>query len=159
MAPAKATLVNAAASSSACPPSSGKFTGEFFDIYNDVLAAKSELLVSNAGAERKQAIGELEESLVRLFIILSLQARLIPFLDKMAAHSSKDWKIPNLQSMAGWANELSVIQSSTVAKHHQILAECDACLSSLINGFSEGRGIVGPSSPPFFDYDCPQSCV
>ena len=55
-----------------------------------MLAAKSKLLVSNAGAEHKQAIGELEESLVRLFIIPSLQARLIPFLDKMAAHLSKD---------------------------------------------------------------------
>ena len=60
-----------------------------------------------------------------------LQARLIPFFNKMAAHSLKDWKIPNLQSMAGWADKLSVIQSSTVAKHCQILAECDACLSSL----------------------------
>ena len=46
---AKATLVNAAAGSSAWSHSSGEFTGEFFDIYNDVLAAKSELLVSNAG--------------------------------------------------------------------------------------------------------------
>ena len=51
--PDKATLVNAAAGSSACPPSSGKFTGEFFDIYNNVLAAKSELLGSNAGTEHK----------------------------------------------------------------------------------------------------------
>ena len=33
--------------------------------------------------------------------------------------------------MAGWADNLSVIQSSTIAKHHQILAECDAHLSSL----------------------------
>ena len=42
-----------------------------------------------------------------------------------------DWKIPNLQSMAGWADKLSVIQSSTFTKHHQILAECDVCLSAL----------------------------
>ena len=74
-----------------------------------------------------------------------LQARLISFLDKMAVHSSKDWKIPNLQSMAGWADELSVIQSSTVAKHHQILAECDACLSSL----TQARpGPTPTTSPP-----------
>ena len=61
----------------------------------------------------------------------SLQARLIPFLDKMAMHLSKDWKIPNLQFMAGWADKLSVIQSSTVAKYRRILAECDMHLSSL----------------------------
>ena len=60
-----------------------------------------------------------------------LQARLVSFLDKMGVHLLKDWMIPNLQSMADWADELSVIQSSTVAKHHQILAECDARLSSL----------------------------
>ena len=67
-----------------------------------------------------------------LFLYLpSLQAKLVPFLDKMATHLLMDWKIFNLQSMAGWADKLSVIQSSTVAKHCQILAECDACLSSL----------------------------
>ena len=49
----------------------------------------------------------------------------------MATHLLMDWKIFNLQSMAGWADKLSVIQSSTVAKHHQILAECDAHLSAL----------------------------
>jgi hypothetical protein len=66
-APAKATLTAAAAASSAVvPSSSSRFTGEFYDLYNDLLVAKNELLVSDAGIERRRTIAQLGACLVRL---------------------------------------------------------------------------------------------
>jgi hypothetical protein len=70
--PAKATLTAAAAaaaSSAVAPSSSSRFTGEFYDLYNDLLVAKNELLVSDAGIERRRTIAQLGTCLVRLLFI------------------------------------------------------------------------------------------
>lgn len=71
--PAKATLTAAAAAaassaatSAVAPSSSSRFTGEFYDLYNDLLVAKNELLVSDAGIERRRTIAQLGTCLVRL---------------------------------------------------------------------------------------------
>ena len=59
--PAKATLVNAASASAIT-----EFAGEYFDLYNDLLATKNELLTADPGGERKQALAEFGAGLVRL---------------------------------------------------------------------------------------------
>ena len=48
--PAKATLVNAASASSS-PSAINEFAGEYFDLYNNLLAAKNELLAADPGGE------------------------------------------------------------------------------------------------------------
>jgi len=65
--PAKSTLT--AAVPSTALSSTGEFTGEFFDLYNDLLAAKNELLDAEVGVERRKAIGELGACLVCCFLI------------------------------------------------------------------------------------------
>ena len=69
---AKATLTTAAASaiaSSSAPAasSSAQFTGDFFDLYNDLLAAKTELVHSTPGSSRKRAMEELGKAIVSLY--------------------------------------------------------------------------------------------
>jgi hypothetical protein len=59
--------------------SSGEFTGEFFDLYNDLLVAKNELLAAEIGLERRKAIGELGACLVCLSFIWPFRALLISF--------------------------------------------------------------------------------
>ena len=71
-APAKATVASTAAvatstASSTHLPSSGDLAGQFFDLSSDLLAAKSDLLSSAPGAERKRAIAELSAGLVCIF--------------------------------------------------------------------------------------------
>jgi hypothetical protein len=69
---AKATLTAAAAAavaSSSIPAakaasSSAQFTGDFFDLYNDLLSAKTELVESVAGSGRKRAMEELGKAIV-----------------------------------------------------------------------------------------------
>ena len=65
--PAKATLVNAASASAATSPSAiDKFAREYFDLYNDLLAAKNELLTADPGGEQKRALAEFGAGLVCL---------------------------------------------------------------------------------------------
>ena len=51
--PAKATLVNAASASAAAssPSAINEFAGKYFDLYNDPLAAKNELLAADPGGK------------------------------------------------------------------------------------------------------------
>ena len=50
--PAKVTLVNAASASAATSPSAiNEFAGEYFNLYNDLLAAKNRLLTADPGGE------------------------------------------------------------------------------------------------------------
>ena len=67
--PSKATLASTAAvaastDSSAHLPLSGELAGHFFDLYNDLLTAKSDVLSSAFGAERKRAIAALGAELI-----------------------------------------------------------------------------------------------
>ena len=66
--PAKVTLVNAASASAAAtsPSAINEFAGKYFDLYNDLLAAKNELLTANSGGEQKQALAEFGAGLVCL---------------------------------------------------------------------------------------------
>ena len=69
--PAKATLT-AAATSSAAPASANpmrRLAGEFHDVYNDLLAAKNDVLESLPGSARKRAINELSSVMVRCFLV------------------------------------------------------------------------------------------
>ena len=59
--PAKATLVNAASTSAI-----NEFAREYFDLYNDLLAAKNELFAADPGGEQKRALAEFGAGLVRL---------------------------------------------------------------------------------------------
>ena len=71
--PAKATLV--AASAAFAPPPSNPMNvlgGEFFDIYNDLLTAKNDVLASTPGGARKRAITELGSVMVRHFLVYSV---------------------------------------------------------------------------------------
>ena len=54
--PAKAALVNAASTSS--PSAINEFAGKYFNLYNNLLAAKNELLTADPGGEQKQALAE-----------------------------------------------------------------------------------------------------
>ena len=52
--PAKATLVNAASTSAAAatsPSATTELAGEYFDLYNDLLAAKNKLPIADPGGE------------------------------------------------------------------------------------------------------------
>jgi hypothetical protein len=141
-APSKATLASTAAvaastDSSSHLPSSGELAGQFFDLYNDLLAAKSDVLSSAPGAERKRAIAALGAELVCVFIkyfssfLIISQNRLVPLLDQMTARSPTGWELSNTQSMTSWAEELASIPSSTLARLCIVLTDCDARLSSL----------------------------
>ena len=54
--PAKAKLANAASASAAAatsPSAITEFSGEFFDLYNNLLATKNKLLTADPGGEQK----------------------------------------------------------------------------------------------------------
>jgi hypothetical protein len=74
-----------------------------------------------------------------------LQERLSPLLDRMTAHSPTGWGIPITESMAGWAEELSSIQSSTVARLGKTLVHCDARLRTLVEPTPEQSIKVSPT--------------
>ena len=72
-APSKATLASTAAvtastDSSSHLPSSGELARQFFDLYKDLLTAKSDVLSLAPGADRKRAIAALGAELVCIFI-------------------------------------------------------------------------------------------
>ena len=74
--PAKATVIAASASNptTAPRPSSSEFTSDFLDLYNDILAAKNDLLDSNPGRAHQTAILELGACLVSCTVYLNFQA-------------------------------------------------------------------------------------
>ena len=75
--PAKKTLTAAAASAAtAAAASSAQYTGDFYDLYNDLLAAKTDLVDSAPGPGRKRAMEELGKGLVSLFAELSISLSL-----------------------------------------------------------------------------------
>ena len=123
--PAKATLVNAASASAASPSAINKFAGEYFNLYNDLLAAKNELLTADPGGERKRALAEFGAGLVHLphfelhcfFISFYFFEKLVPLLDRMTELVPTNWNIQGIESITDWANELAIISSSIVAKH------------------------------------------
>ena len=59
--PAKATLVNAVSASAI-----NEFAGEYFNLYNNLLAAKNKLLAADPGGEQKRALAEFGAGLVHL---------------------------------------------------------------------------------------------
>jgi hypothetical protein len=80
--PAKATVVAASTSDPTTAPvpipcpSLSEFTGDFLDLYNDILAAKNNLLDSNPGRAHQTAILELGACLVSCAVYLDFQAGL-----------------------------------------------------------------------------------
>ena len=65
--PTKVTLVNAASAFAATSPSAiNEFAGEYFDLYNNLLANKNKLLAADPGGEQKQALAEFGAGLVHL---------------------------------------------------------------------------------------------
>jgi hypothetical protein len=74
--PAKNTLTAATASAATAAASSAQYTGDFYDLYNDLLAAKTDLVDSAPGPGRKRAMEELGKGLVSLFAELSISLSL-----------------------------------------------------------------------------------
>ena len=54
------------ASAATSPSAITEFAGEYFDLYNDLHAAKNELLAADPGGKQKQALAEFGAGLVRL---------------------------------------------------------------------------------------------
>jgi hypothetical protein len=67
--PTAAAASAAAATSAGVPSSLTAFTGDFFDLYNDLISAKTELLESAPGSARKRAMEELGKAIVSLFFL------------------------------------------------------------------------------------------
>ena len=89
--PAKATVITASTSDPTTAPAqvphllSSKFTGDFLDLYDDILAAKNDLLDSNAGRACQTAILELGTCLVGCTVYLTFLA------DLKLLFFRKDW--------------------------------------------------------------------
>ena len=152
--PAKATLVNAASASAASSPSAiNEFAGKYFNLYNDLLAAKNKLLTADPGGEQMQALAEFGAGLVCLphfelhcfFILIHFQGKLGPCLDRMTELTPTNWNIQGIESMADWANELAIISSSIIAKHQCTLLEYDARLTMLTQPYSSPLPTTTPS--------------
>ena len=67
--PAKASIIDTTASSSSAFPAAplaaiDELTEDLYDVYNDLLAAKTDLANSALGSDRKHAVVELGQSLV-----------------------------------------------------------------------------------------------